>query len=235
MTWIEYTGQRIEKDSIAIVGSPGQRSIGKIAVDYLIKNLRPRLVAELYSPYFPILYETKPSYATHPEFPGQAGINLQGGLPELLKVGFYSLSSPSLLLTKGYHANFNGQYEVAEQVLDFYQKFGVKKIIVLAGYGMEGRDVCCAATDLELIKELKKYGIDTGYEGPFYGFSGLIFGLCILWNIKGICLFGRTQPNLLNPEYPDPNAARAVLERLRNLLNLSIDLSKINEITFRRS
>ncbi|MCP8304076.1 MAG: PAC2 family protein [archaeon] len=229
MAWIEYTGQPVVKEATAIVGSPGLGSIGKIAVDYLVEELRPKLVAELYSPHFPILYQTKPSYVTHPDFPGQAGIKFQRGQVELIKVEFYSLASPPLLITKGYHANFKGQYEVADRVLDLYQEFGVKRMIVLAGYGTEGRDVCCAATDLELLEELMKCGISTGYEGPFYGLSGLVFGLGMLRGIRGMCLFGRTQPNLVDPEYPDPKAAKAVLERLSSLLNFTIDFSKLDE------
>jgi len=229
MTWVKHIKEPIVKEPIAIVGSPGLRSIGKIAVDYLIEELKPRLIAELYSPYFPVLYQTKPSYVSHPDYPGQAGILLKGGQVELPRVEFYLLSFPKLLITKGYHANFKGQYEVANQVLDFYQEFGVKRMIVIAGYGMKGKEVCCAATDLELIKELKEYGIDTGYEGLFYGFSGLVFGLGMLRDIKGTCLFGRTQPNLEDPEYPDPKAAKAVLERLSILLNSTIDLSKLEE------
>ncbi|MCP8316295.1 MAG: PAC2 family protein [archaeon] len=229
MTWIKYIEEPMVKEPIAIVGSPGLRSIGKIAVDYLIEELKPSLVAELYSPYFPILYQTMPSYVSHPDYPGQAGTLLKGGQVELPTVEFYLLPFPKLLITKGYHANFKGQYEVAHQVLDFYQEFGVKKMIVIAGYGREGKDVCCAATDLEFIRELKEYDIDAGYEGPFYGFSGLVFGLGMLRDIKGVCLFGRTQPNIEDPEYPDPKAAKAVLERLSIMLNFTIDLSKLEE------
>jgi proteasome assembly chaperone (PAC2) family protein len=232
MTWIKYIKEPIVKEPMAIVGSPGLRSIGKIAVDYLIEELKPRLVAELYSEYFPIFYQTTPSYTPHPDYPGQAGTLLEEGRVELPRVEFYLLPSPKLLITKGYHANFKGQYEVANQVLDLYQEFGVKRMIVIAGYGGEGREVCCAATDLEFIKELKEYDVDTGYEGPFYGFSGLVFGLGMLRDIKGICLLGRTQPNLEDPEYPDPKAAKTVLERLSTLLNFTIDLSKLEEKKF---
>ncbi|MEM2955532.1 MAG: PAC2 family protein [Nitrososphaerales archaeon] len=229
MSWIKYIEKPVVKEPIAIVGSPGLRSVGKIVVDYLIEELKPRLVAELYSKHFPILYQTSPSYVSHPDYPGQAGTLLKGRQVELPKVEFHLLTNPELLITKGYHANFNGQYEVAHKILDFYQEFGVKRMIVIAGYGREGKDVCCAATDLELIKELKKYDIDIGYEGPFYGFSGLVFGLGMLREIKGICLFGKTQPSLEDPEYPDPKAAKAVLEILSRMLNLTIDLSKLEK------
>jgi proteasome assembly chaperone (PAC2) family protein len=214
---------------VGIVASRGMRSIGIIAIDYLIKKLQPRLIDELYSTHFPLIYETQPSYAAHPDYPGTPGIWLQKIGAALPKVEFYLSLSPRLLLTRGYHANFQGQYEVAERVLDIYQKHDVKRLFVLAGYGVGEGEVCCAATDLELLEELKKHGIGTGYEGPFMGFSGLVLGLAKLRGIKGACLFGRSRPSIEDPEYPDPQAAKKVLETLNRVLDLNLDFSGFDE------
>lgn len=213
----------------AIVGSRGLRSVGKIAVDYLVEKLQPRLIEELYSPHFPMIYQTQPSYAAHPDYPGRPGVWLQHDRIELPKVEFYLSDSPRLLLTRGYHANFQGQHEVAEQVLDIYEKHSVTRLFVLAGYGVGEGEVCCAATDPELVDELKKHGIGTGYEGPFIGFSGLVLGLAKLRGIKGICLFGRSQPNPEDPESPDPRAAGKVLEKLADILELDLDLTGLQK------
>ena len=213
----------------AIVGSRGLRSVGKIAVDYLIEKLHPRLIEELYSPHFPMIYQTQPSYAAHPDYPGRPGVWLQHDRIELPKIEFYLSDSPRLLLTRGYHANFQGQHEVAEQVLDIYEKHSVTRLFVLAGYGVGEGEVCCAATDPELVDELKKRGIGTGYEGPFIGFSGLVLGLAKLRGIKGICLFGRSQPNPEDPESPDPRAAGKVLEKLADILELDLDLTGLQK------
>jgi proteasome assembly chaperone (PAC2) family protein len=214
---------------VGIVASRGMRSIGIIAMDYLIRKLRPRMIDELYSRHFPMIYETQPSYAAHPGHSGTPGIRLQKIGATLPRIEFYLSDSPRLLLTRGYHANFEGQYEVAEQVLDTYEKHGVKRLFVLAGYGVGEGEVCCAATDLDLIEELKKHGIGIGYEGPFMGFSGLVLGLAKLRGIKGISLFGRSHPSIEDPEYPDPQAAKRVLEALSRLLDLNLDLSGFDE------
>lgn len=216
-------------DPIAIAGSRGMRSVGRIALDYLIEKLQPRLINELYSSHFPIAYQTQPSYAAHPDYPGKPGVWLQKERARLPRVEFYLSDTPRLLLTRGYHANFQGQYQVAEQVLDVYEKHGVKRLFVLAGYGMGEGEVCCAATDLELIEELKNYGVAAGYEGPFIGFSGLVLGLAKLRGIKAVCLFGRSQPNPEDPELPDPRAAKKVLEKLSSVLDLNLDLSGLDE------
>ncbi|MFH1329005.1 MAG: PAC2 family protein [Candidatus Bathyarchaeota archaeon] len=227
MAYLVKHGEAV-KGSIVILGAPGLRSVGKIAIDYLIEKLKPTLVAELYSPHFPAIHQTEPSYAPHPDYPGDAGVLLQKNGLELPKVDFYFSASLKLLLTNGYHANFWGQYDVAKRVLDFYQEYGVKRMFILAGHGIGNKDVCCAATKLELVKAMKQYGIETEYEGPFMGFSGLVFGLGKLRGIDGICLFGRTQPRSDDPEYPDPRAARNVLEKLSQLLNFELDLSKLD-------
>jgi len=221
-TWIEYIRKPRLKEPVAVVGSPGLRSIGRIAVDYLIQQLQPELFAELYSTHFPIIYQTSPSYVAQPAFPGQAGVIMRGSHVELPSVKFYASQNPELVITRGYHANFDGQYEVAEKVLDLFEEFGVKRMVVLAGYGHEGRDVCCAATDPSIVEQMEKHGIGVGYVGPFYGFSGLVFGLGKLRGIKGLCLFGRTVPNLEEPEYPDPEAAKAVLNSLGVILGIEI-------------
>lgn len=228
MTWVKYFEEPLVKEPIAIVGSPGLRSIGKLALEFLIKKFQPRLIAELYSEHFPTQHGTIPSYVAHPDYPGQAGVWIYKSQITLPKVEFYYLKDPELLLTKGYHANFQGQYEVAKKVLDVYEKFNVKRMIVLAGYGIGNKDVCCAATDIELIKEMKRYGIETEYEGAFYGFSGLVFGLGRLRGIRGVCLFGRTQPNPEDPEYPDPKVAKILLKKLSVILNISIEDINMN-------
>jgi len=211
----------------AVVGSRGLRSVGRIAIDYLVEKFRPSLIRELYSEHFPIWYQTQPSYAPHPLYPGRSGVWLHKDGVQLPRIEFYLSNSPKLLLTKGYHANFQGQYKVAEQALDLYEKLGVKQVFVLAGYGVGDGEVCCAATDLSLIDELKRHGVGTGYEGPFIGFSGLVLGLAKLRSIRAACIFGRTQPNLEDPEFPDISAARMVLEKLSSILNFDLDLSTL--------
>ncbi len=226
-TWIEYS-ERPELDKpTAVAASPGLRSVGRIAVEYLIRKLRPRLFAQIHSSHFPSIHQTKPSYAPQPGLPGTAGVEVGEEGVELQRVEFYWLRMPELVITKGYQANFKGQYEVAEKVLDLYEEIGVRRIIVLAGYGRGEEGVSCAVTHLSIMEEMKRYGLEKGYEGPFYGFSGLVFGLGKLREREGICLFGKVEPNLEDPESPDPDAAKAVLHKLGAILNLKIDLSEL--------
>jgi proteasome assembly chaperone (PAC2) family protein len=203
--WIEKLRKAELKQPIAIVGSPGLRSIGELVVNQLINNAKAELTAELYSTHLPIVYHTKPSYVSHYALPGIGGARVKHGQVELPKVQFYTCSSPSMILAKGYHANFAGQYDVADKVVDFLSKFGVTRIIVAAGYGSKTRKVCCAATNPYIIQEMKEtFKIEVDYTGPFYGFSGLVFGLAKRKGIDALCLFAGTEPNPEEPEFPDP-------------------------------
>ena len=220
--WIEKFGTTELQNPVAIVGSPGLRSIGKLVVDQLINDTDSQLLAELYSTHLPIIYQTKPSYFSHFSLPGIGGVKVNQGQIDLPKVQFYACSSPPIILVRGYHANFDGQYDVAGKVVNFLKENRVTKIIVTAGYGSKNRKICCAATNPEILLKMKKnFKIDVEYSGPFYGFSGLVFGLANLKNVDALCLFSGTEPNLEYPESPDPESSQLILEVLNQILNLS--------------
>lgn len=205
---------------VAIVGSPGLRSVGKLVVDNLISKTNAKLFAELYSPYLPSVYETKPSYAAHPAFPGGGGAITSLGELDLPKIQFYFCDTPELIIVKGYHPNFSGQYVVAEKVVALLAELKVKRMVVVAGFGSKDKKICCAATNQQLLDEMKeKYEIGTAYKGPFMGFSGLVFGLTKLKNIEAICLFSSTQPKEDDLEFPDNDASERVIDKLKQIIN----------------
>jgi proteasome assembly chaperone (PAC2) family protein len=218
-TWIERRGDGELIEPIAVVGSPGLRSIGKLVMESLIFKTHARLIADLYSTHMPSIYQTKPSYAAHPMLPGTGGVIVESGEADFPKVQFYACSTPSLIITKGYHANFEGQYEVAAKVLNFLAENHVKRIIVVAGYGSKDKKICGAATSKELVAELKeKYGIDIGYTGPFMGFSGLVFGLSKRMGMEALCLFAGTELKEEDIEFPDKEASDRALDKLSKIL-----------------
>ena len=190
-----------------------------LVVDQIISKAKAELTAELYSTHLPVVYHTKPSYVSHYSLPGIGGANVKKGQVYLPKVQFYTCSSPSMIIAKGYHANFAGQYDVAEKVVNFLIQLGVKRIIVTAGYGSKTRKVCCAATNPDIIREMKKkLKIEVDYVGPFYGFSGLVFGLAKLKEVDAVCLFAGTEPNPEDPESPDSESSEIILGVLNKMI-----------------
>jgi len=218
--WIEHHEMLKLAEPVAIVGSPGLRSIGKLAVENLIAETKAQLIAEMYSTHLPSIYQTAPTYAANPLFPGFGGAVVKSGKANLPKIEFYACSLPELIFVVGYHPNFEGQYKVATEVVSFLSEKHVKRMIVVAGYGSNEKKVVCAANNVRTINEMKeKFNIEIGYEGPFMGFSGLVFGLAKRKNVEAVCLFSATTPIRDDLEFPDKEASERVLEDLRRIVN----------------
>lgn len=219
--WIKRYAMPELVKPVAVVGSPGLRSIGKLVVDNLIHQTEAHLGAELYSTHLPSIYQTTPSYAAHPSLPGMGGAVVESGNVDFPKVQFYACSNPPLLLTRGYHPNFEGQYLLAEAVVDYLIEKKVTRIIVVAGYGTKEKTVVCAATSKKLIDEMKeKFDIGIGYKGPFMGFSGLVFGSAKRRGLDAVCLFAGTEPKEDDLEFPDNEASSRIVEVLGQILSL---------------
>ncbi len=200
-------------DPILIEGLPGLGIVGKIATRYIIRQLKAKKLAELYSPHFP--------YYVHVDKKGNV---------RLLRGVFYFWKNPSgdsdlILLTGDSQAQtIEGQYEVANSILDFAEKAGVKLIITLGGYRREAEEepkVVAVSNDQTILKEAIHVGAIPSFAGnPIVGTAGLILGLAKFRTINAVCLLAETRGYL-----PDPKAAKSILLVLKRLLNFEVDLS----------
>jgi proteasome assembly chaperone (PAC2) family protein len=219
--WIQRFETPKLESPVAVVGSPGLRSIGKLAVDSLIAQTKAQLIAELYSTHLPSIHQTIPSYAADPTLPGMGGVIVESGKLDMPKVELYACTEPPLVFAKGYHANFAGQFTVAKKVVEFLGELGVKRMVVVAGYGTKDKKICCAANTQKALDDMKtKYDIGISYKGPFMGFSGLVFGLSTKKKMESICLFSGTQPKQDDLEFPDMEASDRAVALLYKMLGL---------------
>ncbi|MCW3997111.1 MAG: PAC2 family protein [Candidatus Bathyarchaeota archaeon] len=205
------------KDPILIEGLPGLGLVGKIAIRYLIRKLKAKKFAHLYSPHFPY-------YVL---------VNKKGSV-RLLRGTFYYWKNKTekndLILFTGdsQSQTIEGQYEIADCMLNFSQKHKVKTIATIGGYRKEIKEkpqVYVAATTQKLLDHALKSGAKLGKSGsPIVGTAGLILGLAGFKKIEALCLLGETRGYM-----PDPLAAKSVLEILRSAFNFEIDLYGLNE------
>jgi uncharacterized protein len=205
------------KDPILIEGLPGLGLVGKIALRYLIKQLKAKKVAYLYSPHFPYFVL----------------VNKKGNV-RLLRGAFYYYKNPNgendLVLFTGdsQSQTIEGQYEIADQILSFSEKHGVKTIATIGGYRMEPKEkpkVFIAATSQEVLDKALQAGATLSTSGsPIVGTAGLILGLAKFKKISALCLLGETRGYL-----PDPLAAKSILEVLKSTFNFELDLAGLNE------
>ena len=202
---------------ILIEGLPGLGLVGKIAIRYLIKKLSAKKFAYLYSPHFPYFVL----------------VNKKGSV-RLLRGAFYfwknEKGSKDLIFFTGdsQSQTIEGQYEIADRMLNFAQKHHVKTIVTIGGYRMEAKDkpsVFAASTSQDLLGTALDAGAVVSSSGsPIVGTAGLILGLARFKKINAICLLGETRGYL-----PDPLAARSVLEVLRSAFKFEVDLADLDE------
>jgi uncharacterized protein (TIGR00162 family) len=216
-TYIKEFAQIEPNNPVLIEGLPGLGLVGKIALRYLIKQLKAKKIAYLYSPHFPYFVL----------------VNKKGNV-RLLRGAFYYYQNPKgpndLILFTGdsQSQTIEGQYEIADRMLDFSEKYNVKTIATIGGYRMEPKEkpkVFIAATSQELLDKALQAGATLSTSGsPIVGTAGLILGLARFKKINALCLLGETRGYL-----PDPLAAKSVLEVLKSAFNFDLDLTGLNE------
>ena len=211
------------KNPILIEGLPGVGNIGRVAVGYMIKELKAVKFADLYSKhFFPfVMIEDKNKVALLKNEFFYWKAKKKGQRDIIFLTGDSQSLSP------------NGHYEVMGEVLDFLKPFGVKDIITVGGLATgeveKHPDVLGAATHESLIKKYKGSGIKfiAGERvGYIVGAAGLLLGLGMERGMKGICILGETSGF---PIVTDPKAAEIVLNSLTKILNIKLDMKRLDE------
>ncbi len=216
-TYIKEFMQIKPTNAVLVEGFPGLGLVGKIAIRYLVRQLKAHKFANLYSPHFPYFVL----------------VNKKGNV-RLLRGTFYfwknEKGQSDLILFTGdsQSQTIEGQYEIAGRMLDFAQEHGVQTIVTIGGYRMEAKGkpkVFAAATSQELLDKALRAGAVVSNSGsPIVGTAGLILGLARFKKIGALCLLGETRGYL-----PDPLAARSVLEVLKATFDFDVDLAGLNE------
>ena len=206
-------------EPIFIEALPGIGHVGKLVAEHIIHELEATKFAELYSPSFP------------PQvFVGEKGII------EPMKNEFYYLKSAGedkkdyiILIGNTQGLSAEGQYNICGAILDFVEKYGVKNIYTLGGLGtgqqVDKVQVLGAATSEELADMLEENNVKMrSADGGIIGASGLILGLAISRGIDGVCLMGETPGYFI-----DADASKGFLIALTKILNLEVDVAKLEE------
>lgn len=211
----EKSSIKLRKPTL-IEGLPGLGMVGRIATRYLSKQLKAERFALLHSPHFPyyVIVDKK-------------------GSARLLRGEFRYWKNPKnndlIFFTGDSQAQtIEGQYEIAETILNFAKKHDVQTIITLGGYRNEAGEtpeVIATATDPATLKEAIEADASTSPPGnPIVGTAGLLIGMARFRKIKALCLLGETRGYL-----PDPKAAKSILQVLLKMLKIDITLDSLDE------
>jgi len=204
------------KNPILIEGFPGLGMVGSIATKYLVKQLKAKKLAFLYSPHFPY----------------HVIVNKKGSA-RLLRGEFYFWKNETgendfiFLVGDSQPQTIEGQFEVANSILDFVEKKKVKMVVTIGGYRneVEGTpNVVAVSTNSVLFeKALKAKAVSSDPGTPIVGTAGLLLGLAKFRKIDAVCLLGETRGYL-----PDPKTAKSVIEVLQGFLDTNVDLKGLD-------
>jgi uncharacterized protein (TIGR00162 family) len=205
------------KNPILVEGFPGLGMVGSIATKYLVKQLKAQKLAVLHSPHFPY----------------HVLVDKKGGA-RLLRGEFYFLKNETgendfiFLTGDSQSQTIEGQFEVANSILDFAEKKKVKIVITIGGYRNEFEgtpNVVAVSTNPVLLeKALNAKAVSSEAGTPIVGTAGLLLGLAKFRKMDAVCLLGETRGYL-----PDPKTAKTVIEILQGLLGLDVDLKGLDE------
>jgi len=224
MTKVNFLKKKKLKNAVMFSGLPGIGLVGKIAVDYMLKQFKAEKIAEITSDAFPPSVHTKGSVIEvikdelyYYKFKGKDYVFLSGPV------------QPSLDATI---SSAKEHYEFAKEIVLAAEKLDVKEIYTLAGINVGEKrmnsepKVIVAATDKKILNDLKKLKAEEHEEGLISGAAGLIIGLGLEHKIKGACLMGETNARLI---YGDNGSAKKILELLSLKFGFVIDMKKIDK------
>ncbi len=204
---------------ILIAGLPDSGRVAKIVLDHLIKTLKAVPLGYLYSDYLPPRVLLKPD-----------------GTPELMKHEFYYwLNTDStdggghdLVLYTGDAQPIlpEGAFRLSDAVVNLAQQLGVETLVTVGAF-ITGRisdnpKVYGAASEKDLVKELKSLDVEIIDSGAVTWMNGLIPGLAKVRNLKGLFLSGETSGFMV-----DPRAAMLILRVLIRKLGLQIEMKEL--------
>src|SRR5213596_2874493 len=202
---------------ILIAGLPDSGRVAKIVLDQLVKTLKATPLGYLYSDYLPPRLLLKPD-----------------GTADLMKHEiFYWInkdSGPDLVLYTGDAQPIlpEGAFRLSEAVVDLAERLGVGTLITVGAF-ITGRisdnpKVYGAASESDLVKELKALDVQIIDSGAVTWMNGLIPGLAKVRNLKGLFLSGETSGFMV-----DPRAAMIILRVLVRKLGLQIEMKELEE------
>jgi uncharacterized protein len=230
-TKIDITKPQKLRNPVMLVGLPGIGLVGKIAIDYLISELKPKanVYATIVSDTFPPAVHAKSSLL---EMISDNVYLYKGKTRDYLFVA--GPVQPNLTSI----SNSQEHYEFSEKIAEFAKKQGIKEIYTFAGLNIGEKRlnqkprVLAVSSDKETKERLKKKKIDnvifddTQGDTLISGVAGLLIGVAYYnHKIPGCCFMGETDQKLI---FGDQGSARSVVSVISDLFDFKVDMKKID-------
>ncbi|MDY0385637.1 MAG: proteasome assembly chaperone family protein [Methanolobus sp.] len=203
---------------VLIVGLPGVGHVGKLVAEHLVEELNAEKILEIYSQHFPPQVLVDENSETH----------LVNNEMYVCKTEKHDIIA---LIGDHQSSTTEGHYKLCTLYLDIAREFGVQRIYTLGGFPTGqltySEEVLGAVNNLEMIEELKEYGVNFKENEPgggIVGASGLLLGMSKLEKIDAACLMGLTSGYLV-----DPKSAQSLLKVICKIFELDINVGPLEE------
>lgn len=221
MSWKLHSTHRPKlKAPILIEGLPGIGNVGKVAMDFLIDELRAKKIGEFRGGTLP-----NSVFVTEDHLLKLPSIEL-----------FYKKGNPDILLLAG-DAQPSGDkscYEFCNAVLDVFAEFKGKDIVTLGGVALKVEPklpkVYLTGNSQKVVEAYSK-GTQAktqiyGLVGPVIGVSGVLPGLAQQRNIRAASLLAETYGH---PLHLGLRGAQEIVKILKKKLALPIDIELLEK------
>jgi uncharacterized protein len=206
------------KNPIFIEGLPGIGNVGKIAVDFLIENVKAKKIIDISSDHFP-----------HSVFINEENLV---DVP-VLSIYHKKINKQDFLFLAGDVQPIDEPscYGFCKTILDLVESFGGNEIITLGGIGLQKipkkPKIYITGTDKKYVKTFpytdnKIYGV----VGPIIGVTGVLLGGAQKKDWIAAALLVQT---FAHPVFLDIKGAKEILKVLNKKFNMKLDLAKLSE------
>lgn len=211
---------KFENPPVLVCGLPGIGNVARLAVDYIIEKLKMVKTHDIFSTHLPAQVFVNPSGAAYLPRNSIFAKNLTKKKSIMIFTGDFQGSTPE------------GQYEIAETILNIAKENGVKLVYTLGGYGIgklvENPRILGAVTDIKMKKRLESAGVifsENEPGGGIIGSAGVIMGLAgEFYGMDAACIMGET-----SGYFTDPKAALSIIRTLSSLIGFRINLKEMEE------
>tara|TARA_Y100000310_G_scaffold241784_1_gene245894 strand:+ start:58836 stop:59633 length:798 start_codon:yes stop_codon:yes gene_type:complete len=223
-TWkIDQIGKKPKLNNpILIEGLPGIGNVGKVAVDFLVDELKAKKLYEVTSHSFP-----------HSVFVNEDNL-VELPMIEIFYKKFNGKKQDLILLGGDVQPTDEvSSYEFSDKVLGIAEQFKGSEIITLGGIGLaevpKKPKVYCTGNTKKIIQKYKSGMVNDklyGVVGPIVGVSGLLVGLARKRNMDAITFLSETYGH---PMYLGIKGAMEILKVLDKQLKLNINMGRLNK------
>jgi len=193
-----------------ICGLPDVGLVGAIAASHIISKLRLAEVAYVRSPLLPPV------------------IMLEGGLPRS-PIRIFG-NSEVLVLSSEIAVPSASVHQIIESIMDWVSSKKAEMVFTLGGLPIPNRHeiekprVFGAASDDSLLKMLSEGKIEVIQRGFLVGPQALILSYSAEMGLPALALLAESFYN-----YPDPEAASVVIQTLKQMIDIDVDVSELIE------